>query len=328
MRIRAVVACLALLSGFGTAPGRADVSDAVEGQVLPGYTAFAAATSELSRMAEADCAPETLRGPYMAAFDAWMGVSHLRLGPVEEDGRALAIAFWPDPKGAGQRAVTALVAADGPPLDDPAAFAEFSVAGRGLFALERLLYGDVTGPRSCDAIRAVADDLARMAQETERGWTGGFAEALETAGEAGNTQFLSAVEARQALFTQLISGLEFTADTRLGRPLGTFDKPRPERAEAHASGRSMRNVRLSLAALEAFATALVPDSLQTQAAFARARRLADGLDDAALSRVADPQVWLKVQILQQAVDAAKDAAMAELGPALDVGVGFNAGDGD
>ena len=39
-----------------------------------------------------------------AAFDAWMGVQHLRFGPSEVDGRSLSIAFWPDPKGSGARA--------------------------------------------------------------------------------------------------------------------------------------------------------------------------------------------------------------------------------
>ena len=56
--------------------------------------------------------------------------------------------------------------------------------------------------------------------------------------------------------------------------------------------------------------------------------LAAALPGDALARVEDPQVWLKVQILRQAVHAARDAAMAEIGPALDVGVGFNAADGD
>ncbi len=44
--------------------------------------------------------------------------------------------------------------------------------------------------------------------------------------------------------------------------------------------------------------------------------------------VADPQGHLKVEILQQAVTAVRDTALAELGPELDVGIGFNAADGD
>lgn len=309
-------------------PGHADVTEAVQGAVLPGYAAFTAATAALADAAAADCHADTLRDEWAAAFDAWMDVSYLRIGPVEEDGMALAIAYWPDPKSAVQRAVAGLLAPDGPDLADPSKISEVSVAGRGLFGLERLLFVEPQSDRSCAATRAVAADLARMADATETGWTQGYAAALTTAGAAGNAQFLSAVEARQALFTQLVTGLEFTADQRLGRPLGTFERPRPERAEAKASGRPVRNVQQSLAALERFALALSPDSPRTEAAFARARGLAEAMTGDSLSRLDDPQVWLKVDILQQAVHAARDAAMAEISPALGVGLGFNAADGD
>jgi predicted lipoprotein len=309
-------------------PSHAGVTDAVQRTVLPGYAEFTAAAASLADAAAADCRPETLRDEWGAAFDAWMGVSYLRIGPVEDDGMALAIAYWPDPKGAVQRAVAGLLAPAGPDLADASQISEISVAGRGLFGLERLLFNEPQSDRSCAATRAVAADLSRMAEATEVGWTQSYADALTTAGATDNTLFLSPVEARQALFTQLVTGLEFTADQRLGRPLGTFERPRPERAEAKASGRSVRNVQLSLAALERFALALSPDSPRTEAAFARARALAEAMPGDALSRLDDAQVWLKVDILQQAVHAVRDAAMAEIGPALGVGLGFNAADGD
>lgn len=319
----------ALLFLLATAlPVRADVAEAVQGQVLPGYAAFAAQARGLADAAARSCEAETLRVAWNGTFDAWLAVVHLRFGPVEEDGRALAIAFWPDPKGLGQKTVASLLAPGAPDLSDPAEVAELSVAGRGLFALERLLYVEVPGDRTCAVTRALTADLARMAEEIRADWAGGYAAALLTAGRDGNLDYLSPQEARQALFTQLVTGLEFVADQRLGRPLGTFDRPRPERAEARFSGRSVRNVRLSMEALAALAVDLVPDSPQTQAAFARAATLAAALPEDALSRVQDPQVWLKVQILQQAVHTARDAAQAEIGPALDVGVGFNAADGD
>jgi predicted lipoprotein len=114
----------------------------------------------------------------------------------------------------------------------------------------------------------------------------------------------------------------------LGRPLGTFDRPRPERAEARLSGRALQNVTVSLAALRDMALALSPDSPKTAAAFDRAITLTVSLDDPGLQGVADPQGWLKVEILQQSVQATRDAALAEIGPALGVGIGFNAADGD
>ena len=40
------------------------------------------------------------------------------------------------------------------------------------------------------------------------------------------------------------------------------------------------------------------------------------------------EVWLKLEILQQAVRTTRDTAIAELGPALGVELGFNSQDGD
>lgn len=319
------IVTLALLLAM---PVRADVAGAVQSTILPRIAAFETATAALAGAAQGTCTPADLRPAYHAAFDAFLGIAHLNLGPLEDDGRGLAIAFWPDPKGLGARALTALVAAGDPAVLEPATFAEQSIAVRGLFTLERLLFAEPADPYRCALTRAVTADLARMAAEVGAGWRNGFAQTLLAAGSAGNTRYLDATEARQALFTQLIAGLDRVADVRLGRPLGTFDRPRPERAEARASGRSLRNVALALAALRDLAVALVPESPLTQAAFDRAVGLAATLDDPVLAGVGNPSGWLKVEILQQAARAARDAAQAEIGPALGVSAGFNSADGD
>lgn len=218
-------------------PARADVADAIDQHILPGYAAFADATAALDAAAKADCTADGLRSAYHQSFDAWMTVSHLRLGPAEVDGRSLSIAFWPDPKSLGAKAQLAMIRAQDPAVQDPAAFAEVSVAARGLLALERLLYSaESLGDADyvCALIRATTADLARNASAISTEWQTDFASTLLTAGSAGNTRFLTEIEARQALFTALITGFEFVADQRIGRPLGTFDKPRPERAEAGA----------------------------------------------------------------------------------------------
>ena len=44
--------------------------------------------------------------------------------------------------------------------------------------------------------------------------------------------------------------------------------------------------------------------------------------------VTTPEGRLKVEILQQSVGALRASAMAEVGPEMDVGIGFNAADGD
>lgn len=321
MRCLGLVLCFAALLS-GTGPARADVAEAIRDHILPGYSRFTAASTALAAMDSCDVT--VLRPAWNEAFDAWIGVAHLRLGPIEEDGRVLAIDFWPDPKGIGNRQMAQLTEAADPQVLTPEGTAELSVAVRGLTGLEKLLYADTTpdGFR-CDLVHALAQDLARMAQETEAGWQRGFAASLTNPGPGG--RYLNATESRQALLTSLITGLAFNADQRVDRPLGTFDRPRPERAEARSSARAQRNIELSLRALRGFAASLVPDSPATDAAFVRALAAAEKTDPMRSDQAGD---WLKLQILGQSIRAVRDAAMAEIAPALGAGVGFNAADGD
>jgi uncharacterized protein len=322
MRNLAAVLVLVTLGIADTAA--ADTAAVVQDHARPGYAAFALAAKALA--ADDNCDPDTLRPAFHAAYDAWLQVAHLHLGPSEDDGQALAILFWPDPKRLGAKAQATLLSAP-PGSLTPEVMAEQSVAARGLSGLERLLYPtEAPAADPCPLIHATADDLARMATELAAGW-GPYGETLVTAGKPGNTRFLTPDEATQALFTQLATGLEFIADRRIGRPLASFDKPRPDLAEGHASGRSVANVVLSLQALRGLAVALSPESTRTPAAFDHAIGLALALDPD-IDRIADPQGWLKLEILQQAVRATRNTAIAEIGPALGVELGFNSQDGD
>lgn len=309
-------------------PVLADVAEVVQDHILPGYDQLVADTEALSVLAAETCDAKALAPAYHAAFDAWMGVQHIHLGPAEDDGRSLAIAFWPDPKGLGWKNQFALLTGD-PANLEPKAFAEQSVAARGLTGLERLLWPSEPLPADpCALIRATADDLARLAKDIRDGWTDGYAGLLLKAGEEGNTAYLTTDEARQALFTLVVSGLEQVRDQRLGRPMGSFDRPAPEKAEARASGRSLRNVLLALKAQRQMIANLVADAPKTLAALDHAITLAEGLDDPVFAGVATPEGRLKVEVLQQAIEQARIAAVDELGAALGVSLGFNAQDGD
>ena len=306
-------------------PAGADTAAVVQDHARPGYAAFDEAVSRLADVES--CDPEALRPAFQAAYDAWMGIEHLHLGPAEDNGRALAILFWPDPKGIGAKAQANLLSGD-PAALSLEAMSQQSVAARGLAGLERLLYPEKSLPADpCALIQVTVDDLGRQSEVLASDW-GPFGDSLLTAGQAGNDLFLKPEEATQALFTQLATGLETVADRRIGRPLGTFDKPRPDLAEGHASGRALANITLSLKGLRGLAASLSPDSARTLAAFDHAIALAEALDDPNLDGIADPQGWLKLEILQQAVRSTRDAAVAEVGPALGVELGFNAQDGD
>jgi uncharacterized protein len=323
--MRTLLAALLLASPALASPTLADTAAVVTDHARPGYAAFDEAAG---RLADLDsCDPATLQPAFQTAYDAWLGVEHLRLGPSEQDGRGLAILYWPDPKGLGLKAQTALLNGD-PALISVDTLGQQSVAARGLAGLERLLYPAAPLAKDpCPLIQATIDDLARQAEALANDW-GPYGDQLTTAGAKGNDRFLKPEEATQALYTQLATGLDFVVDRRIGRPLGTFDKPRPDLAEGHASGRAQANITLSLQALRALTVALAPDSPKTLAAFDRAISLAEKLDDPDLDKIADPQGWLKLQIVQQAVQATRDTAIAEVGPALGVELGFNAQDGD
>lgn len=335
---RIVTVAAVFIGSIAQAGERAPVLKAVvEGHVLPRYEALSRASAALKETAGQECAPESgrLRAAYHAAFDAWVGVSHLRFGPSEVGDRAFALAFWPDTKGFTPKALSQMISRGDGAVRDPAAFQQVSIAGRGFYALEFLLFdariagmGDA-GYR-CALVQAVAADIDRNAGAILSDWRSGYGARLMHPGAAG--PYRSEEEAVQELYKALMVGLEFTQDTRLGRPLGTFERPRPRRAEAYRSGRSLRHVVLSLEATRELARLLARDAgglAETlDAAFAASLALAAQMDDPVFAGVVDVQGRLEVEILQQSIGSIREIAKTELGPRLGVSAGFNALDGD
>lgn len=311
------------------APAVADVSAALSDHVLPLHATLAAQTQKLSDAAIETCVSDALRSDFNAAYDAWIAVSHLQLGPIEDEGLSLAMSFWPDTKDRTGKALARLIDAQDPIVDDPVAFQEVSAAAQGFTALERLLFDpDPADAYDCRLIRAISIDLARKSKVLQSGWPD-FAALMTMAGTAGNTRFQSSDEAQQALYTALSTGLEFLHDQRLGRPLGTFDRPRPRRAEAYRSTRTLRHIQISLGALAELALLLSDDALpDTRAAFKAARARAASIDDPALAGVAHPASRFRIEALQQSVRDIQNAVVTEIGTPLGISAGFNALDGD
>lgn len=323
---------LILLAALLATPAAADISQAVDDLIMPGYNAFAEQAATLRDTAAQDCKLEAVRPAWNATFDAWLGVSHIRFGPVEQDGRAVSIAFWPDERGAGPRALAGLIADQDPIIETEGGTAQLSAAARGIYGLEHLLYDPQfaeAGAYGCALIRALSADLAQMAADVLADWQSGYATTLRTAGGAQNFVYLSEREGLQALFTALSAGLEFDADVRLGRPLGTYDRPRPNRAESRQSGRSQRNLELSLAALHALALSLSDQPLpQAEAAYARTMSQLTELDDPVFTAVDTPSGRIRLESVQTDLRTYRNDLLGELGPILGVTTGFNSADGD
>lgn len=312
------------------------VDQALDEHILPVFDNLAMQTATLEQVAEIHCEPNMaeLRSAYSDAFDAWVKASHIRTGPSEEEERAFALAFWPDTKGFTGKALNSLISKEDPVVFDPVEFATLSVAGRGFYAMEFLLYDDAyqseeTAEYRCDLTRAITSEINRNATAIKWGWQA-FQEELRTPREDGPYQ--TDEEALREVFKALGTGLQFTSDARLGRPLGTFERPRPRRAEARRSGRSARHVELALISAYELAMILAQGERQIAEdlglAFDRAVELVRDLDDPSFEGVADPQGRFRVEVVQQAVDRIREIVGLELAPALGVSAGFNALDGD
>ena len=312
------------------------INDVVENHVMPRYAALTETAETLDAAAQGNCDPrsEDLRAAYNDAFDAWISVSHLRFGPSETDDRAYALAFWPDPRGDTPSALRGLIEAQDPVVGSQEGYAEVSIAARGFYPLEFLLYDEEFAALApdlyhCALVQAIARDIAANAAAIQFGWTTVYATLLQSPG--GTAAYRSAADVIQEFYSALGAGLEFTSDSRLARPMGSFDDPKPARAEARRSGRSLRHVQLSLAALSDLSARLAPSGSVAQdleAAFGQAERLAAGLDDPIFEGVATPEGRFRVEALKTSVDRISALVDEERGPALGVAAGFNAADGD
>lgn len=182
----------------------------------------------------------------------------------------------------------------------------------------------------CTLVQTVTTDIATTSAAILEGWQTDYAARLKSPDTSST--YRSDEEVLQELFKALVTGLQFTSETRLGRPLGTFERPRPTRAEAWRSGRSARHVELSLAVLNDLAFRLSSDNAELseriETSFEVAATLLSELDDPIFAGVGDPQTRFKVEVIQQSIYNIQAVVRDELGPTLGVAAGFNSLDGD
>ncbi|WP_375227897.1 imelysin family protein [Roseobacter sp. S98] len=313
------------------------IRSVVEKHILPGFSELSAGADRLSQVAARDCEPTSpvLRSAYGHAFDAWISVSHLRFGPTEVHDRAFALAFWPGSRGATPKSLRALILAEDPIVSSATSFAQVSIAARGFYALEFLLFDEefisLGDPAyRCKLIRTMTEDIAAVARGISDDWQSSYAGIIAAPSPDGI--YRSREEVLQEFFKALSAGLQFTSETRLGRPLGTFERPRPMRAEVRRSGRSVSHMVLSLSALGELADHLsAPDAAlsgKVDQSFNRALTQLENLNDPAFATVTDPQGRIRIEVIQQSVDAIRAVVRNDIGPTLGVAAGFNSLDGD
>jgi len=318
----------------------------IEHHVLPRYARLEAAAAALARAARRRCehgdALDGARAAWHQAADGWMGVEHLRFGPVELFMRGHRVHFWPEALGRIPGAVEEALAAERP-------LREASVAVQGLPAAEHLLFeGEPPRPGTdrCRLLVAIAANLHDIASGILADWRGGevdFAAAVRAPG-TDNPWFATHRDAALAFFKSLYGGLQRVADVKLKPALGDSARAaRPQLLESRPSARALRNVILDLEALEALyggeggpglgdlarehgADAKLDALLRK--AFRVTLATARGIELPLEPALTDPRARAEVEKLATQVQALKQIVRTRLAAALGLQVGFNALDGD
>lgn len=323
------------------APGRGETDhDALRRRSLAvletQYGAFSQATDELTTAAIAYCDQGASKDTYEQAFrDAWLSWAPLdsyQFGPVENNGAALAVNFWPDKKNFVGRALRDLLSRSDAAQRDPEEIAAGSAAVQGFPAIEMLLYTDAP---DCPAIIGISSHLNMVADTLYHDWfdADGWADLARAAGP-DNPVYLSPQEFTKTLYTAVDFGLIRVADQRLGRPLGTYDRSFPTRAEAWRSGLTSDIIDAQLDGVadmiqDGFAGDIrEPDRAWVLRLIQQTRARIDKVGLPISEAVKDPQTRIRVEALRSKVDQIRQAIAEDVGPGLGVNTGFSPADGD
>ena len=235
-----------------------------------------------------------------------------------------------------------MIAGEDPVVDDPAAFAGLSVAARGLLRarLAALRPGGGADRGGELPLPAAGGDHPR------RGGDGGAdagALARSLGGDpdqrrgAGATRSISRrTSRRRALYAALTEALQADIDLRLGRPMGTFERPQPRRAEAWRSGRSLRERRASRCeALRGYAATVFGPATRPRTTRQRRRELRRGAGGGRAGGRADRRgggddagAGAGRGAAERGPAACRTEVAEHVGPAIGVTSGFNSMDGD
>ena len=329
----------------------------VETHALPRYERLATATGAFAAEAEAFCAGPSgdgharLRERFHEAMDAWMGVQHLRFGPVDLLMRGYRFYFWPQARGKVAEAIADIVAAGEDDTALAARIGRANVAVQGLLAVEVLLYderylgaGPGGGATGCGLLTAATANMRTMAAGILADWRDGdaaFARLMTMPGP-DNPHVEDHGAGTLAFFQSLYDSLQLIYDVNLKPVIGeSAGAVRPFLAESRLSDRSRRNIVGTLEALQVLyggeggpglgdLTAIADPKLDRllRKAFRLTLATARSIDRPVEAAAADPSLRPQVEKLATQVRALKQIARERLAPALGLAVGFNALDGD
>lgn len=359
MTMRLGLTTLPIIILAWTAPALAEPDHAEVNRVLadavimPAYERYHQAMQNLApTIGELCSAPgdQTLAVSQQAftdSVDAWQRLQPVAFGPIEDQGLAARIHFWPDKHGTAGKQLSKLLAEP-----DPAAL-EDGVAGKSaalqsLAALERVLLDQADalvtkdGDFACSLALAIADYQSDLADDILDAWQGDDGHnVLFTKASDGNDAYYDAADATTDLFGALSATLDGIVANKLERPLGkSLESAKPKRAEDWRSGRSLANITANLETIEAlyieegglhvFLSETGQEALdQTlRKGLDQTLETASSIDLPLYEAVGEETARLKVEKLLQEVKSLRALLTGTLADAADLTIGFNKSDGD
>ncbi len=347
-----LVSLLLLASGpLHAAPGEfewASLNQAIVDQhVLPRYRALADSSDRLAERSRALCEVpqraqlEQAQQAFHATMDAWQGIQHVQFGPVTFLMRNFSLQYWPDKKNLGGKQLSALLEAQDPATLQAGYFDTASIGVKGLPALERLLFGEapaLASPYACRLGSTIADHVAGMARATLEEWQPLRAEFLQA---DGSGLYEDNREAATDLMKALVEPVEVIRDLKLLRPMGSSAaQARSRRTESWRSERSLRNIRLNIAALEELYSGAGATSVKAllaaqnparaeavDKAFAEVKQQLDSVQGPLHEAIRDPARYARLVQLGVQLKQLHQALEDSMKP-LDIQLGFNSRDGD
>ncbi|MDO9624633.1 MAG: imelysin family protein [Pseudomonas sp.] len=339
------------LSACAPVDPQQSVSSALsDGVLLPAYSSWAEANSQLANSGQAFCADEQnlsdARQAFLTAQSAWAGLQPLLIGPLAEGNRAWQVQFWPDKKNLVARQVEALL--NNKPELIAADLDKSSVVVQGLTAYEYLMYDPAIDlgnaeqkARYCPLIIAIGQHQQTLAADVLGHWQAkdGMAAQLQS---FPNQRYAEAGEAVAELLRTQVSAID-GLKKKLATPLGRQSKglPQPYQAEAWRSKASLANLAAGLASAERIWRGAEQDGIHTllsndqsalqqriDAAYSDTRQRLAALQQPLGELLGNETGREQLNALYASLNALHRLQETELANALGIQMGFNAHDGD
>lgn len=326
------------------------LADAV---IMPAYEHYHHTMQELPPTIDKLCSTpndqtlEASQEAFSDSVEAWQRLQPVAFGPIEDQGLAARIHFWPDKHGtAGKQIARAIAKKDPALLED--GVANKSAALQSLSALERVLFDHADslvsddGAFACQLASSIAAFQGKVADDLLQTWQhdGGQYEKFTEATD-GNDAYYDPVDATTDLFGALAATLDGIVANKLERPLGkSQESAKPKRSEDWRSGRSLDNIIANLETIKAlygeqgglhvWLSETGQDRLDQviRKGLDQTLDTARSIEPSLYAAVGDGVARLQVEQLLQEVKSLRALLTGTLADAADLTVGFNKSDGD